>query len=188
MADMKLEKSAPFAGCELPITLGSACLEAVEMDAITAVVPFKGQSMMVAKAMKAALGVSLPKVGEVVQANAAKLVWFGPGQWLVFSQQPEPIADALQGLAAVADQSDGWLVLKLSGLDGTQIMARLCPLDVDNLAVGQVARTEFCHVSAVIFPKEDGFWIMVPRSFAVSVYEQTLDSMKLLAAQNLLGG
>ncbi|MCF6304328.1 MAG: hypothetical protein L3J33_03030 [Rhodobacteraceae bacterium] len=187
MAELKLQESAPFEGCDLPLALGSARLETVSMGEITAVMPFKGQAMSVAKALKSVLGTSLPMVGEVTQAKDAELLWFGPGQWLVFSNKPDQIKDALQGLAAVVDQSDGWLGLVLSGKDAGAMMARLCPLDFDGLAVGQVARTDFCHVSTMIIPVEDGCRIMVPRSYAVSVYENILMTMKSLAAQNLLG-
>ncbi len=186
MAEFKLEKGAPFAGCELPLTLGSARLEMVDITAITAVMPLKGQAMAVVKAIKTALAAPLPMVGEVVQAKAAELVWFGPGQWLVFYQNPKPVTDALQGLAAVVDQSGGWLVLELSGTDAAQVMARLCSLDIERLAVGRVARTEFCHVSAMIIPREKGYQIAVPRSFAISVYEHTAIAMRSVAAQALL--
>lgn len=187
MAELKLQKSAPFEGCDLPLVLGSARLEAQGIAAITAVMPLKGQSMAVAKALKSVIGAALPMVGKVTQVKQAELVWFGPGQWLIFSNKPIQIKDALQGLAAVIDQSDGWLGLVLSGKDAVAVMARLCPLDLDALAVGQVARTDFCHVSAIIIPVEDGFQVMLPRSYAVSVYENIQAAMKSLAAQNLLG-
>ncbi len=187
MAELKLQKSAPFEGCDLPLILGSARLETVSMGAITAVMPFKGQAMSVAKAMKSVLGTRLPMVGKVTQAKDAELVWFGPGQWLIFSDVSKQITEALQGLAAIVDQSDAWLMLNLSGKDAVAVMARLCPLDFDRLMVGQVARTEFCHISAMIIPDSDGYRIMLPRSYAVSVCENILVAMKSLAAQNLLG-
>ncbi len=185
MADFALEKSAPFDGCDLPQSLGAARLAAVAMGGIIAVMPLKGQSMAVAGAMKSAFGVTLPKVGEIARASGVELLWFAQGQWLVINADLQKLT-AMQNLAAISDQSDGWAMLHLDGADAKAVLARLCPLDFDAVRVGCVARTEFAHIPAMIIPREDGYWIGLPRSFATTAYENIIDTMKSVAAQALL--
>ncbi len=186
MADFVLKESAPFEGCDLPVSLGAARLETVGMGAIFAISPLKGQMMGVASALKSVAGITLPKTGTIVQGKNIELVWFAQGQWLAFLPEPDAMIQALTGLAAMSDQSDGWAFMQLSGAGAIPVLARLCPLDFDALSVGWVARSDFAHVPAMIIPRENGFLIGVPRSFAQSVLETTIEAMKSFAAQALV--
>ena len=186
MADMKLEKSAPFAGCELPITLGSARAEHIDLGVITAILPFKGRAMAVGKVLKENFGAGLPKAGAVVFTDGGEFIWFAPGQWFVIGDFPEKPRLELQGSCGVVDQGDSWTGIDITGNDATTIMARLCPLDFAILSTEQVARSEFSGVGAIILARHDGYRVIIPRSYAKSVIGSIHDTMKSIGAQALI--
>ena len=186
MADFSLKESAPFDGCDLPIDLGAARLEPVAMGAIIEVMPFQGQAMAVTAAMKSLFGAALPKVGETLKTDSAEVFWYGQGQWMVCGADSAALTSELDGLAALVDQSSAYATLYLTGEDHHAVLARLCPLDFDQLKPGQVARSDFAHISATFIPDENGMRILLPRSFARAGYESVVDVMKSIAAQKLL--
>lgn len=69
------------------------------------------------------------------------------------------------------DQSDSWMMLRMSGTRCRQALERICPLDLhpDMFELDDVARTVMEHLSVVILREsEDGFLLLSPRSSARS--------------------
>ncbi|MGV8938122.1 MAG: sarcosine oxidase subunit gamma [Allorhizobium sp.] len=113
---------------------------------------------------------------------AARFV--GPGEWLLVSESiaPESLARDLAALgshrASFVDQSDGRVVLRVSGPHVRKILAKCSGLDLhpDAFALGWSAATLCCHVPANLARiGEDDFEIAVMRSYAGMVFEELVE-------------
>lgn len=185
MADFKLTPSETLIG--QPIEIGEAVLACTRPSNILSVAPFKGQAMAVNDALKAVVKLALPTVGNVTSKKHIRAMWVGQGQWFIVGDIGlETLVEALDTMAAVTDQSDAWIVLTLGGDDASEVMTRLCSLDLDALDQGQTARAEFAHMMSCITPTPEGFEIMIMRSFAKTAIHHTREVMGKLAAQRAL--
>lgn len=106
----------------------------------------------------------------------------GPGEWLVVSEAigPEAAAGALAGIdgAAVADQSDGKVLMALSGPSVRKILSKCVAIDLhrDVFTEGQSASMLFCQVTAnVMRVGDDRFEIILPRSYAGFVFDTVME-------------
>ncbi len=186
MPDPDLFARDPVYG--LPKTAGRCELRLVQPAAIATLAPFRGQGMAVADVLKSLWKTGLPKTGKTRTSKAATLFWSAPGQWLVTGDfDPATLAQTLDGIAAVTDQSDAWAVLHLNGADATNILHRLTSLDINALATGDIARTEVARLAGILRPLETGFEIWLPRSAARWGVEKITDAMQRVAAQRALG-
>lgn len=106
----------------------------------------------------------------------------GPSEWLAVSQTAgaETVADALSGIAqaSIVDQSDGKVLLAVSGPSVRTILAKCVAVDPhpEAFAEGHSANMMCCHVAAnVARTGPDTFEIIVPRSFAGAVFEELME-------------
>ena len=185
MADFKLHPSEALIGN--PIKIGEAVLACHQPANILSVAPFKGQGMAVNDALKALIKLALPTVGKVASKKHIRAMWAGQGQWFVVGDiELTVLTETLDAKAAVTDQSDAWVVLTLGGADASEVMSRLCSLDIDALEQGQTARAEFAHMMSCITPTPEGFEIMIMRSFAKTAIHHIREAMNKLAALRAL--
>ena len=185
MANFKLHPSEALIG--QPIEIGETVLACIQPASILSVAPFKGERMAVTDTLKAVLKLALPTVGRVTVKKHIRAMWAGQGQWFVVGDIAlETLTEALDTKAAVSDQSDAWVVLTLEGADASEVMSRLCSLDLGALEQGQTARAEFAHMMSCITPTSKGFEIMIMRSFAKTAIHHTREAMRKLAAQRAL--
>ena len=185
MADFKLHPSEALIG--QPIEIGESVLSCNQPANILSVAPFKGQGMAVNDALKAVIKLALPTAGKATSKKHIRAMWAGQGQWFVVGDVAlEILAETLDTKAAVTDQSDAWVVLTLGGADASEVMTRLCSLDMDALEQGQTARAEFAHMMSCITPIPEGFEIMIMRSFAKTAIHHTREAMSKLAALRAL--
>lgn len=175
-----LEELDIFEG--LSITVGAMQLEAVSLPMVTLIAPFKGQMMGVADALKAETGMILPPAGQCGKSDSATAYWRSPGQWLVFGALD---AGKLRGMAAVADMSDAFGRLRLSG--GPETLARLVEIDLEIMQPGQVAHTVLADIPATLIAIEGGFEIMLSRSYAGSAAKRIEVAMRSVAARGVVG-
>jgi sarcosine oxidase subunit gamma len=130
------------------------------------------------------------KSNTVARGNGYDVLWLGPDEWLVRSQQPQaPVAEdklveALQGqFASAVDIGSGWTVLEVSGEKVRDVIARGCPLDLHPriLAPGQCAQSHYFKASIVLVPvADDAYEIVVRRSFADYFVRIMLDAAEPL--------
>ena len=130
------------------------------------------------------------KANTVARGNGYDVLWLGPDEWLVRSQQPQaPVAEgklveALQGqFASAVDIGSGWTVLEISGEKVRDVIARGCPLDLHPrvLAPGQCAQSHYFKASIVLVPvADDTYEIVVRRSFADYFIRIMLDAAEPL--------
>ncbi|MEE9454804.1 MAG: hypothetical protein V3V13_10535 [Paracoccaceae bacterium] len=186
MGKISLHARMATDGLGLPFKCGGLTVAAQMPCTIISVAPLKGQGMAVGAALKKTVKLTLPTVGKVTTHKDMRALWGGQGQWYILGGDAEILGKTLKGSAAVGDQSDAWAVFSLTGKDANAVMARLTPLDISTMEIGQTARSEFAHMLAVITPIPGGYEIMVLRSFAKTAVQHTIAAMEMLSAQMVL--
>ncbi|WP_322895150.1 MULTISPECIES: sarcosine oxidase subunit gamma [unclassified Yoonia] len=170
----------PFADL-LPVQIGSVTCTDVTRDVLWSVAPYRGQQDAVSTQMQAQIGVGLPDVNRRSIVGDVMCQWIAHDQWLVTA----PVA--LDGLAAVTDQSDGWAELEIAGDQVAAVLARLVPLDLRThvFAVNHTARSLLGQMPVSITRTgAQAFEIMVMRSMAASLVDALTSAMSGVAARD----
>lgn len=178
----ELKALSPAAGL-LPLEIGGAALREDEMRQLTLVAPFKGKEAALAKALEAAHGLHWPEAGETSVSGAVRLVWFGRGAALLMGGEA---SSKLAPYAALTDQSDAWSCLVFEGAGARDVLARLTPLDMRDVAfpMGATARTEVFHMACSITRLAAESWqIMGFRSMAKTLVHDLQVAMEGVAAR-----
>lgn len=146
------------------------------------VAAWDGDGNKIAKAVKAALGLALPTEahGAVLEGEHSAL-WLGPNRWLILSAEDcgRELHQALDGIAAVIDQSHSRTAVEISGSSVTALLSKGCSLDFHPAAfpAGRCKATHFAHLSILIQRlSEDSFRLYLPRSFSASAWEWLTDA------------
>lgn len=129
--------------------------------------------------MREYLGLELPLAPQRVAAREIAFLATGPGAWLVTHEGggralASAVRPVIQGLAAMADQTGAYGVLRLSGSRVRDLLCRLVPVDLHPraLQVGDVSTTVCGHAGITLWRLADAeagssvFEIAVYRSFA----------------------
>ncbi len=167
------------------LTLGGICLDVgsvsiVEITgySIISVAMAKANTDSVSSTMQATINVCLPMVGQSTRSSIgnSRCVGLQLEQYLLMLSDAEHSLVWLSGKFAQSvfftDQSDSWVILRVSGKDCHQALERICPIDLhpDVFTHNAVARTTMEHVSTIIIRDSDwGFLLLSPRSFALSL-------------------
>ena len=130
------------------------------------------------------------KPNTVARGNGYDVLWLGPDEWLVRSQQQQAatlegkLTAALAGqFAAAVDIGSGYTVLEISGEKVSDVIARGCPLDLHPrvFAPGQCAQSHYFKASIVLIPVADTTYeLVVRRSFADYFVRIMLDAAEPL--------
>lgn len=143
-------------------------LSVVRRPVIFSVLAHAGQEAAVAEALKAADDLA-PR-------------FCSPSEWLAVSQTAaaETIAGLLSSIAGASfiDQSDGKVLLAISGPSVRKILAKCVAADLhaDVFEEGRSANMLCCRVAAnVARTGANTFEIIVPRSFAGSVFDELME-------------
>lgn len=133
----------------LPRTIGAVTLTEAPEGPLTVLMPFRGQADALSAALSGAHGLALPATGQFATSGTARVQWFGRQAWLLSGQAPDP---GLAAHAAVADQTDAWTRVIVSGADALACLARLVPVDLGDAAFGPgtALRTELFHMQAAL--------------------------------------
>jgi sarcosine oxidase subunit gamma len=147
------------------------------------IVTRKRKSDVLAQRMRAVFSVELPCGPRRATAASIAVVGTGPGAWLATQERTgntfaKSLAQTLEGLGAVCDQSDAYAVLRLAGAAVREALSKVVPIDVHASAfdVGDVAATVAAHVGVILWRLEDDpdgkavFEIAIRRSFAASFW------------------
>lgn len=147
---------------------------------IASLIASETRTAALTEAVKGRFGLDLLETPSISRSATHVAVWAGPGQWLLVAEDGTHFGESLQALsgpAAVADQSSGRAVLRLSGPMIRKALAKGCMLDLHPTAfpAGTVALTSIAHMGVHLWRAEDGpegavFDIMVARSFAGSFW------------------
>ena len=170
--------------CEglLPLSIGAATLEEVDLGHLTSLSPFDGASDL-SGAMEKAHGIAVPKPNRSTGKEGGRCIWFGRGEVLLIGPGPDK---ALGKHAAVVDLSDAWACVVLSGGAAEDVLARLVPVDlrVPVFKRGHCLRSQILHMSASITRTgADRFQIMVFRSMAGTLVHDLKRAMAGVASR-----
>lgn len=178
----ELKALSPTAGL-LPLKIGGVELREDEMRALTLISPYKGREAALTKALDAAHGLAWPEAGETSESGAARIVWFGRGAALLIGVAA---SGKLAAYAALTDQADAWSSVVLEGAGARDVLARLTPLDMRDVAfpVGATARTEVFHMACSITRIGETSWqVMGFRSMAKTLVHDLKTAMEGVAAR-----
>ena len=124
-------------------------------------------------AVKAAVGVGLPAQRRVEMKGYKGAGWMSPDEYLLMMPYAE-VAGALEVLATklkdahylAVDVSDARAVFRVEGAKAGDVIAKLCPVDLETLAPGELRRTRAAQVAAAFWRDETGFTLVSFRSVA----------------------
>lgn len=129
------------------------------------------------EAIARALGVEPVEGPRWTGAGGLALLATGPGTWLAVSEDAPlshaaNLRDSLGPLASVADQSGGYVVLKLSGPGARTVLQRGAPIDLHPQAFGpgSVAVTLISHIGVILRQLDEtpAYEVAVFRSYAAA--------------------
>lgn len=136
-------------------------------------------------ALAEALGAAAPEVSpnRAFHAGAARYAWNGPGQWLAESDELRPV-ELIERIdtalrphgASTTDLSHARTVVQVSGAAATDLLAKLCPIDVEAMRAGDSAATLAGPFNVqVVKTGDEEFRLYVFRSFGLAMWEMLLD-------------
>lgn len=141
-------------------------LNAVPRESLTmaSLAPSAGKRAALCAALHNAYGVELPKEpGRRVEGETISFVWAGPNQWLAIAERAgdrdleRELKSSLAGLASVVDQSDGRVVVRISGPRARDVLAKGVPIDLHprTFRPGDVAITHASHIGIILWMLDD---------------------------------
>lgn len=124
------------------------------------------------------LGLKVPAPRRIEHKQGRSVGWMSPDEILLILPYTE-VAGTLETIRKVlekkhflaADVSDARAVFRIEGAKAAQVLAKLCPVDIDNLEVGELRRTRAAQVAAAFWAEDDGYTLVSFRSVAVYVME-----------------
>jgi len=125
------------------------------------------------------LHITLPQGPRCAQAPELTCLGVGPRRWLLIRRAadnawPSAVEQMLGGVAAVCDQSDGYVIFEAWGTQVRSVLARGVSVDLHprSLQADAVAVTQVGHINVVLWHgPQDGshrFCLAVGRSYAES--------------------
>ncbi len=129
------------------------------------------------QAVEATLGLTLPEAGQSATAGPVTVLWLGPDEWLVVTDNGADalvgsLGHALKGLdVAVTDVSDARAVIRLVGTTARDVLAKGCTVDLHPrvFGPGQVVQSTLAKADVILYQvtgDDLAFHIHVGRSFA----------------------
>ncbi len=144
---------------------GNAGVTAVIRDGVglATVVARRGASDALNQRIRERFGTDLPQGPHRSAATGVVFLGTGPAAWLALTERDghdfaARLMSELDGVASVSDQSDGYTMIRLSGANVRDALAKLIPIDVHPRAfqVGDVASTVASHIGVTVWRLPDG--------------------------------
>jgi methylglutamate dehydrogenase subunit D len=185
MSNLKLRSRAPLDDLARPGRFGARTqnpglvIEERTDLALATIIARRGETQNLKRAIVAAFGLALPEGSHVVTKDGVSFAGIGVGKWLAAAQGPAAVDYAsrlrehLMAVASIADQSDGRVVLRLSGERVREVLAKGIPLDLHprKFKAGDFASTVISQMGVQIQQLDDQptFQLIAFRSFAGSL-------------------
>ncbi|XDZ66988.1 sarcosine oxidase subunit gamma [Alphaproteobacteria bacterium LSUCC0684] len=115
-----------------------------------------------------------PGRGKVKRSKKGELLSIDPLKWWVISDHEEISAPSVPvKTGMVLDLSDARTWLRIRGAKAEMLLNHFLPLDFrkDVFSEDDVASTGFHHIGVTVWRAKDGFNLLLPRSFALSLWE-----------------
>lgn len=149
--------------------------------AMASVVARKGQVAALIDYFRSHYGLEPPAAPRCEIAGATALIGMGPERWLAVAGAEAAagfvprLAGDLQGVAAIAEQSDAYAVIEIAGSRARDTLARGTALDLHPRAFGpgDAAATMIAHTAVLLWQVDarPAYRIAVPESWARSFFE-----------------
>lgn len=131
------------------------------------------------KTMSQHLGIELPKkIGKRVDNGKLRAICLGPDEWLIMDIDPG-LAENIGKLSEVYSKlphsitniSDREVTIDISGKQAAELLSVGCPIDLENMNIGDSRRTVFDGVQTVLHKDDqNSFQIDIWRSFVAHVW------------------
>lgn len=181
-----LDPRAPLSGFASPgrfagrgLAPGIVIAERTDL-ALASVIARPGKRKALAAAVNAACGIALPAGPRSAANRNVAFAGIGPDQWMASAQGPDAagfvaaLKTRLESLAAVSDQSDSRVVLRMSGPRVREVLAKGVPIDLHPRAFksGDVASTLVAYIGVQIEQLDEAptYQLMAFRSLAGSLW------------------
>ena len=137
-------------------------------------------------AVRDCIGVGIPTQRQIHHNGERAIGWMSPDEYLLILPYAETdaalsaIARHMQGthhLAVVV--SDARAMFRIEGTMADQVLAKLAPVDLAALPLGELRRTRTAQVAAAFWREGDGFTLICFRSVAQYVFDVLAASAKL---------
>jgi sarcosine oxidase subunit gamma len=142
-------------------------------DAIARIEPAGPQGMVslradlsapeVAAAVQAVAGCDIPAPRRIVTAGGNAVAWMSPDELLILlphAEAPGTVARLGEALAGVhhlaVEVSDARALFRIRGEGADDVVAKLCPVDIDRLPEGELRRTRAAQVAAALWRSGPG--------------------------------
>jgi sarcosine oxidase subunit gamma len=126
-----------------------------------------------ARAVKQAIGTSLPAPRRIVRDGAFGAAWMSPDELLLLCPRdsvPKVMASLATHLAGThhlaADVSDARAVFRVEGPKASEVLVKLTPADLTALAPDELRRSRLAQVAAAFWAEDGGFTVVTFRSVA----------------------
>ena len=182
---VSLAERAALAGIAVPGHYGRAGITGLAIEertdlAFASVIAKRGKRFALINAVNTAFGVALPDGPRRATRGTVTFAGTGPDQWIASAEGSEAAGFAAKvrarigPFAAVADQSDSRLVLRLSGPRVRNVLAKGVPVDLHPNAFkpGDVASTVIGYIGMQIDMLDGAptYQLTAPRSMAGSFW------------------
>lgn len=162
MAEQIMTPTSAFMDWHPPETPGLA-ITARETLTMASFAAAKGRKDALRDAIRAAYHVELPNGAGRVEGDGIAFVWAGPDHWLAVAERGDgrdleaELKRTLAGIASVVDQSDGRIVVRISGPHARAVLAKGVPIDLHPRAFGpgSVAITHASHIGVILWRTDD---------------------------------
>jgi sarcosine oxidase subunit gamma len=177
VAEQELTPASAFLDWHPPATrnLAVSVRETLTMASFAAA---RGREDALREAIRFAYGIQLPDGAGRVEGKDIAFVWAGPDQWLAIAEREDgrdlevELKAKLAGLASVVDQSDGRIVVRVSGAHARDLLAKGIPIDLHPRAfkTGDVAITHASHIGVILWQTDEAptYELALFRSYADS--------------------
>jgi methylglutamate dehydrogenase subunit D len=186
MAEASLQARAPLVGLAQPGRYGAQTLkpgltiqERSDL-AIATMMARRGRAQDLKNAVAEAYGIDLPDGPRVARKAAVSFAGIGAQQWMAVAEAPVStdfvlrLRERVAGLASVANQSDGRVVLRLHGDRVRDLLTKGVPVDLHprSFKTGDIASTVIAYIGVQIEQLDDRptFQLMAFRSLAGSLW------------------
>ena len=184
-SSLKLEAIPPLAGYKQDFE--TVQVEELTNKALVSIAEPLNIKTKLRTALKKYTGAEWPQIGKSTQSKKGYQL-FGIQSDMVFAlfDHPGGLADAaikhaLKDTAYCTDQSDAWVMIKVSGEGVYSALERICPINISTPAfeIGSLARTQMEHLGVVIVKDEkDSFILMGASSSADDLLHAITTSVK----------
>jgi sarcosine oxidase subunit gamma len=185
VADFAFTPRSPFAGILRGYGTTPAGITVTDRDGtgMASVLAVADTAHGLAERLQAEYGFALPQGPRRAATGAVACIGVGRGRWLATRDAggngfADDLATQLTGLAAVADQSDGYALLRLGGPALRRVFAKGIGIDLHPaaFAVDDAATTAIGHIGVMLWRLQDGadgspvFEVALFRSMAQSFW------------------